>query len=603
MTNFYSLLKSLCTLVTVCIATIARAQPVNNNCDGAIQITMNAPGSCAATTTVNTTGATYSGDAGIHGQFCAASSGNDDVWYTFTTHPTQTSAVLSITNLNATSGTAASAGYAVYSGTCNTLTQIACSSTGLKNNVIISDLSAATTYYLRVWAAGAANAATFNLCMQQPLSAPGCATSFTPLNNTVAPLLCGPGPSSVAFTWSAPANGTAPAGYKVFIGTNVPEYISTIPGTSVFIYNLLPSTTYHWYVVPTTGNDAAGCDVPLTFTTTAEPACVGNNSCAAATIIGSNGSAGTQVSTTAGATISKRAEACNGATGTADDDVWFSFITDNDGGDVSIALTNAAANLDAVMHAYSGTCGNLTNIGSADESIKRGANETLNLTGLSASTIYYIRVYGYGLYNSTVPTGGAFTITTSGTGVEAVAMPVILTALQAKLQNEDAVLTWQTSQEVNNKGFEIQKSYDALNFTPIGFVNGAGSSSIIKNYSFADKKIRAGLTIYYRLKQVDNDGKTKLTNTVNVRLIKSGVSTAFIYPNPAHNAVNITFNKPVTGKTTISIINAKGQVLLTQPAVQGAVSIPVNIAAFAAGTYFIKIVDSYNTQQLQFIKN
>ena len=600
MHNFLRFFIMLCACI---ITTAALAQSANDDCGTAIPLTINPANSCAATTMVNTTNATQSSPNIISGSFCAGLSANDDVWYTFTTGAAQNAVVFSVSNITATTGQVLNGlGYAVYSGNCNALLQNICYASGLTNATTITGLSANTNYFLRLFTGGGYNAASFEVCLQVPAgSPPNCATNLSPASG-IAPLLCLPVPGSVTFTWTAPATGPTPAAYKVYIGTTTPGYFKTVSGTTMHVFNLLPNTTYRWYVVPTNNaGDATGCATPFTFTTSAEPSCVANNSCATATFIGSSSGPGTVRSTTTGSSISRLGDYCNGFTGSADDDVWFSFVTDNDGGDVTVALTEADDALDAVMHVYSGSCGSLLPIGCADDGASGGLNETVNLTGLAANTQYFIRVYGFDPYNATMPATGAFRLTTGGNGLDGSSLPVTLTNLSASLQQNNTLVTWQTLQEINNKGFELQKSYDAVTFTAITFITGAGNSTLQNNYSYIDEKIRPGITIYYRLKQIDLSGSSRLSNTVSVKLQDADI-LASIYPNPAQGIINIGFKKPLPAVATIQITNAQGQLLQIIKAAPGTIKLPVNIAALAAGSYFVKIISTTYTSQVQFIK-
>ena len=577
----------------------AFAQPSNNDCPGALPIPINPNGSCASTVSVITTGATASTPTGA--PFCTPSSANDDVWYSFTTAAGQTSAVASVSAILATSGSVSSIGIAVYSGSCGSLSQISCA-TGITGSTFIGNLLPNTSYYLRTWTGGSANSATYTLCLQQGPPPPNCATNLSPANGSTPTLLCSPNPSSVIISWTAPASGPTPTGYNIYLGTGTPVLLGSLPGTSGTFVNLLPNTSYNWYVVPTNGgSDAIGCNTPLTFTTGPEPSCVVNNSCSSATVIGTPGNSGSINSTTTGGTISMPGESCGGATGNPDDDVWFSFTTDSDGGDVTIALTNAASTLDAVIQAYSGSCGSLINIGCADAGFSGGQNETLILNGLMPNTTYYFRVYGFGQFSSTTPTSGAFTVTTSGTGVGAL-VATTLTTFTAKLQNENALLNWHIAQEDDNKGFEVLKGYDGVHFSPIGFLLSKGNTSVGADYSFLDQKIRGGVKIFYRVRQVDNDGQSKLTNIISVLLNKKETSLAFVYPNPAKDVLNITFNESLHNETGINITDAMGRTVLQKTAPRGAMSIQFNIAFLHPGSYVIRLFNEQRSEQISFIK-
>jgi hypothetical protein len=70
-------------------------------------------------------------------------------------------------------------------------------------------------------------------------------------------------------------------------------------------------------------------------------------------------------------------------------------------------------------------------------------------------------------------------------------------------------LIGQTASESNNKGFEIQRGANSTDLGTIGFVKGAGNSSILQKYKYQDKNLKEGI-YYYRLKQIDLDGKVQL---------------------------------------------------------------------------------------------
>lgn len=113
------------------------------------------------------------------------------------------------------------------------------------------------------------------------------------------------------------------------------------------------------------------------------------------------------------------------------------------------------------------------------------------------------------------------------------ALPVSLSSFNASLKNGQSTLTWSTSSESNNKGFEIQRSTDGKEFQIIDFVaskSSNGNSSSVINYTYVDKTALGG-TNYYRLNQLDLDGKSELHEVIFVHI---GVlnATVEVYPNP-----------------------------------------------------------------------
>jgi Secretion system C-terminal sorting domain len=137
--------------------------------------------------------------------------------------------------------------------------------------------------------------------------------------------------------------------------------------------------------------------------------------------------------------------------------------------------------------------------------------------------------------------------------------PVELTFFKAKSSNNVVKLSWQTASEKNNKGFEVERSVDAITWENIGRVKGQGESNVIINYNFEDKHPLSILT-YYRLKQVDFDGKESYSNIESVSIYKKNVSFE-VYPNPLNNReATIEFDEDLL-EGTFTIINSIGSVV------------------------------------------
>ena len=85
---------------------------------------------------------------------------------------------------------------------------------------------------------------------------------------------------------------------------------------------------------------------------------------------------------------------------------------------------------------------------------------------------------------------------------------------EAEREEDNIKLNWSTASEENNDYFEIQKSYDSEVFTPIGYVDGAGNSNEVLDYSYTDSETNKA---YYRLKQLDYDGEFEYSDIVVVK--------------------------------------------------------------------------------------
>lgn len=162
-------------------------------------------------------------------------------------------------------------------------------------------------------------------------------------------------------------------------------------------------------------------------------------------------------------------------------------------------------------------------------------------------------------------------------------------------------LRWTTSSEQNNSGFEVQRSTDGINYTALGFVNTqapGGNSTIQLNYAFTDNNV-IGSRQYYRLRQVDFDNHSKLSNIV---LIKGDKPVTLmidgLFPNPARTLVNVLIAAPNKDKVTLVITDIAGRIViqLVLNVETGSSTIPVDISRLSNGTYLVKLVCESNCE-------
>lgn len=188
--------------------------------------------------------------------------------------------------------------------------------------------------------------------------------------------------------------------------------------------------------------------------------------------------------------------------------------------------------------------------------------------------------------------------------------PVTWLKFKALLINEsDVLLTWATAAEINNNYFEVERSFDAKAFTKIETVASKslnGYSSIILNYDQLDfdVKILGYNTLFYRVRQVDFDGKFEYTPIEIIHLNK--LNTVKVYPNPADEVLNImynpeSFNKDM--KATVSDIS--GRILFEDtyfPNRNETVIKEIQIRNLDRGFYIITLSDGINTKVYKFLK-
>jgi V8-like Glu-specific endopeptidase len=138
-------------------------------------------------------------------------------------------------------------------------------------------------------------------------------------------------------------------------------------------------------------------------------------------------------------------------------------------------------------------------------------------------------------------------------------VPVELTSFSAIVSGTKAELSWITTTEHNNRGFDIERRNDQAIYEQIGFVNGFGTATEPQAYSFVDNKLNPG-NYFYRLKQIDFDGTFSYSNTVEVEIV---TPSTFVleqnYPNPFNPSTSIRFSIPVETDVRLNVFNTLGQ--------------------------------------------
>jgi hypothetical protein len=148
-------------------------------------------------------------------------------------------------------------------------------------------------------------------------------------------------------------------------------------------------------------------------------------------------------------------------------------------------------------------------------------------------------------------------------------LPITLTSFSADLQPSGSVeIKWNTAMEKDNKEFIVQRSQDAVTFTDMRSLPGAGTSMAARRYALLDASPLTG-TSYYRLMQVDYSGDAAYSKVVSVSnnaphaaplLVKSA------RPNPFRDQTEITYHLPAAASTLLTLSDAMGKVMVTATA-------------------------------------
>jgi hypothetical protein len=170
-------------------------------------------------------------------------------------------------------------------------------------------------------------------------------------------------------------------------------------------------------------------------------------------------------------------------------------------------------------------------------------------------------------------------------------VPVELTSFTASVNENDVTLSWSTATEVNNQGFEVQRSVNG-EFNAIGFIDGHGTTTEVQHYTYLDKKVDAG-SYSYRLKQVDINGTFEYSNVVEVEIVAPAeFALNQNYPNPFNPSTKINFSLAIDSKVSLKVFNVLGQevaTLINNTLVSGSHQVDFNASALNSGVYLYKI--------------
>ena len=180
-------------------------------------------------------------------------------------------------------------------------------------------------------------------------------------------------------------------------------------------------------------------------------------------------------------------------------------------------------------------------------------------------------------------------------------LPVELTSFTALASAGKVNLNWTTASEINNSGFEIERSFDGNSFFTVGYVKGNGTTTEPRSYSFIDNIEANGTqTIYYRLKQVDYNGLFEYSDIVSVVFdLPTEYALGQNYPNPFNPSSKIKYSVPQNGLVSIIVYDLTGQVvaiLLNEVKEAGNYELNFNAAGLSSGVYFYKMISENFTQ-------
>ncbi len=173
-------------------------------------------------------------------------------------------------------------------------------------------------------------------------------------------------------------------------------------------------------------------------------------------------------------------------------------------------------------------------------------------------------------------------------------VPVELASFSASVIQGRIMLEWATASELNNNGFEIERSVDGNTFATIGFVEGEGTTTEPNFYSFEDlSPFTENYTIYYRLKQVDFGGNFSYSKTISVEF---NMLEDFVlkqnYPNPFNPSTIVEYNLQEAGLVSLKVHDVLGKevaTLVNEEKAVGNHSVTFDAGNLPSGVYFYTI--------------
>jgi hypothetical protein len=198
-------------------------------------------------------------------------------------------------------------------------------------------------------------------------------------------------------------------------------------------------------------------------------------------------------------------------------------------------------------------------------------------------------------------TFGMTTCTYNNMGV----LPIELLSFKGKALETSNLLTWRTASERQNKGFEIEASPSSPNpskggelnggelnggelneWRTIGFVAGHGTTNKEQRYTFEDKSPLWGFRGYYRLKQLDEDGRFEYSNVITITR-KGDDNVVLVFPNPSNGVFTLSGLENIEDEQ-ISIVNSIGQNIAITIQNDG----QMDLSAYPSGVYYLRIASS-----------
>ena len=166
-------------------------------------------------------------------------------------------------------------------------------------------------------------------------------------------------------------------------------------------------------------------------------------------------------------------------------------------------------------------------------------------------------------------------------------LPVKLLNFNGEASKNKILLQWQTLTEINNKGFEIQKSTNGRTWEKLVFVEGHGNSIELQKYQSFDMNPENGLN-YYRLKQIDFNEHYSHSQIVSIDYLEPN-SHLTVFPNPSSGYINLEIENPQKQELNAVVLDIHGRLIWSLHSSRNTDTFNQRIFIEASGVYFVRI--------------
>lgn len=297
---------------------------------------------------------------------------------------------------------------------------------------------------------------------------------------------------------------------------------------------------------------------------------------------------------------------------------WFAVTADNGGTlDITITPNDPNDDYDFAIYGPNVSCANLgtpircsdaaalgvTGTGGDTDTFEPAAgNGQLATINANTGDTYFIVVDEW----SPNPSGTGYDLTFGGTAtLDCSVLPVQLGKFDVEYFSDEhaTYLTWKTITELNNDRFEVQRSTDGETFETIHIVKGAGTTSMETDYISVDTKPNIGMN-YYRLKQVDHDGSTRMSEIRSINILDDFYDILAFTPNPTTGQTEVLFNSYRKENVQLQVLSVEGKEVIKMelPAVPGGNRFDLDLTTVEGNVFFVTISTSSKTYSGKLVK-